>query len=134
MALILHIRQLCNSATILFITIITNTYIWSIITKLRAIFGVTMNSSYVPFSLPISSGFYSMNILQCKDKRFIIILITYRLFYHIQLYIISTPWLSCITSKDPTSITLYDDQSLSFHIITIVVKELCCISMFWCSI
>ena len=87
MTLILHIRQLCNPETILFCTIITNTYIRSVITKLRAIFGIIINRSCVFHLLSISSRFYSMRTLQSEDKCSIIVFpFFYRLLSYHYLY------------------------------------------------
>ena len=54
-------------------TIITNIYIR--ITKYWTIFIITINCPIAFILLQISSGFYSMRILQSKDKRFVIIFI-----------------------------------------------------------
>ena len=121
-----------NRTTVLFIAMITNDKISIPYTTIDwTKFRIAFNSIIIFFSLHKARGFYSMRIFQSEDKRFIIIFIfIYRLLlYHIIIYTISTPRLSGITSKDPASTTLYDDQSGSL-VITIVVEGLCCISMF----
>ena len=110
MTLILHIRQLCIPATILFCTIITNTYIRSVITILRAIFGIIINRSCVFHLLSISSRFYSMRTLQSEDKCSIIVFpFFYRLLsYHYLYYLHSM--IECYILQNQASTTLYDDQ------------------------
>ena len=93
------------------ITIILNLYITTTnctIIKRWTLINRTVNSIFACLSLHKSSWRNIMRILQSEDKRFIIIFAyPYWLsIYHIIIYT-STPWLSCITSKDPSSTTLY---------------------------
>ena len=78
-----------NITTILFITMIINEYVISIIsfiTKTWTIIRITINSILTFFSLHILSRFYSMRILQSKDECFIIIFSTYWLSLYHNLY------------------------------------------------
>ena len=123
-----------SSSTIIFsptafmiVTIITNNYIR---TKSWTIIRITINNITTFFSFPISSWRNSMRIFKCEYKCFIV------MFYYIYLiipikilYTLSTPRLSCVSSKDPSFTTLYHYQCWSF-IITTFMEGFSCISMF----